>query len=122
MQGPRGWAGPETCVPVTLCKCDSLLMAGHWLCSNGCRWGPDLRCDRSGREGHFNNSATTGGRAAFNDNKEQILHCDFEEGRRRRRESESPTSRGQSVLNMKLFASLCHILEISQYWRQKSGI
>lgn len=34
---PCGWVGCEHCVPVNLCKCDSLLMAGQWLCTNGCR-------------------------------------------------------------------------------------
>lgn len=34
---PCGWAGRVHCVPVNLCKCGSLLMAGQWLCTNGCR-------------------------------------------------------------------------------------
>ncbi len=34
---PCMWAGPEHCVTVSLWKCDSLLMTGQRLCTNGCR-------------------------------------------------------------------------------------
>lgn len=45
MWSPCGWAGPRHRVPVNLCKCESLLMAGPRPCTGGRRRGPDLPGD-----------------------------------------------------------------------------
>lgn len=37
MWSPCGGAGREHSVPVNICKCGSLLIAGQWLCTNGCQ-------------------------------------------------------------------------------------
>lgn len=79
MWSPCRWEGCEQCVPVNLCKWGFLLMAGLWLCTNGCRcvdggWTSPVTVLISGygHGGQLHGSAPTGGHVAFADNSTSL--------------------------------------------------
>lgn len=123
MWSPWRWEGCEHCVPVNLCKWGFLLMAGLWLCTNGCRCVDGGRTSPvtvlisgCGHGGQLHDSAPTGGHNAFADNSTSLVPpCDGKKGMEGKRggvEEENP-----HALNMNLMRkALCH------RWRQHSRL
>lgn len=92
MWSPWRWEGCEHCVPVNLCKWGFLLMAGLWLCTNGCRCVDGGRTSLvtvlisgGGPRGQLHDAAPTGGHGASADNSSSLSRSGREGWRKRKR-------------------------------------
>lgn len=103
MWSPWRWEGCEHCVPVNLCKWSFLLMAGLWLCTNGCRCVDGGRTSPvtvlisgCGHGGQLHDSAPTGGHDAFADNSTS----GGEKGMAGRGEEENPHALNMNLMRL----------------------
>lgn len=129
MWSPWRWEGCEHCVPVNLCKWGFLLMAGLWLCTNGCRCVDGGRTSPvtvlisgCGHGGQLHDSAPTGGHNAFADNSTSLVPPrdgkKGMEGKRGGVEEENP-----HALNMNLMRkALCHRWRLHPDWAECSSL